>query len=36
VFYDSAGAEARVLGGGFIRATQAAVSVARENIAAHA
>jgi len=36
VFYDSAGAEARVLGGGFIRATEPAVPVARENIAAHA
>jgi len=36
VFYDSAGAQARVLGGGFIRATRAAVATPRESVAAHA
>jgi tRNA-uridine 2-sulfurtransferase len=36
VFYDSADGEARVLGGGFIRGTQAAVAAPRESIAAHA
>jgi len=36
VFYDSADGEARVLGGGFIRGTQAAVVAPRESIAAHA
>ncbi len=36
VFYDSADGEARVLGGGFIRSTQAAVAAPREGIAAHA
>jgi len=36
VFYDSADGEARVLGGGFIRGTQAAVAAPPESIAAHA
>jgi tRNA-specific 2-thiouridylase len=36
VFYDAAEGDARVLGGGFIRGTQAAVAVPRESIAAHA
>jgi tRNA-specific 2-thiouridylase len=35
VFYDAADGEARVLGGGFIRATEPAMA-AREKIAAHA
>jgi tRNA-specific 2-thiouridylase len=35
VLYDAADGEARVLGGGFIRATQAAIAP-RESIAAHA
>jgi tRNA-specific 2-thiouridylase len=35
VFYDAAGGEARVLGGGFIRATEPVIA-ARERIAAHA
>src|SRR3954452_7257180 len=36
VFYDAAEGDARVLGGGFIRATQTAVAAPRENVAAHA
>ena len=36
VLYDGAEGEARVLGGGFIRATQAALALPRETIAAHA
>jgi len=36
VFYDAADGQARVLGGGFIRATQAAVAGPRESVAAHA
>jgi len=36
VFYESTDGEARVLGGGFIRGTQAAVAAPRESIAAHA
>ena len=36
VFYDAADGDARVLGGGFIRATQAAIATPRESIAAHA
>jgi tRNA-specific 2-thiouridylase len=36
VFYDSADGEARVLGGGFIRGTQAAVAAPPMSIAAHA
>ncbi len=36
VFYDAADGEARVLGGGFIRATQAVAEAARESAAAHA
>jgi hypothetical protein len=35
VFYDAADGAARVLGGGFIRATEP-VAMAREKIAAHA
>jgi tRNA-specific 2-thiouridylase len=36
VFYDAADGEARVLGGGFIRSAEAAVTVRRESVAAHA
>jgi tRNA-specific 2-thiouridylase len=36
VFYDAADAQARLLGGGFIRATEPAVPAAREKVAAHA
>jgi tRNA-uridine 2-sulfurtransferase len=36
VFYDAADGEARVLGGGFIRATEPAVLAPQEKIAAHA
>jgi tRNA-specific 2-thiouridylase len=36
VFYDAALGDARVLGGGFIRATQAAVMAPSERLAAHA
>jgi tRNA-specific 2-thiouridylase len=36
VFYDAADGEARVLGGGFIRATEPAVLATRDKVAAHA
>src|SRR5688500_3031652 len=36
VFYDGADGEARVLGGGFIRSSDAAVAAPRDSIAAHA